>query len=443
MAVKRYDGSAWQTVAGLGAQGPAATSSSIATWVKTASGGETSVSGNDDNSQPLSYTIGQELVFINGVLQKRGADYTANTGNSITGLSALTANDIVSVWTVNAFSVANTYTQAQVDAAFVNNTNYWAAGKNYILNSDFNIWQRGTSIANSSAAANYTADRWFIYSGTANKTVSRQTTSDTTNLPFIQYCARVQRNSGNTALDSIIYAQSLETVASIPFVGKTVTLSFYARKGANFSSSSDILNMALNTGTGTDQNNVTSFTGFATPLSQNVTLTSTWQRFSASVSIATTVTQIGIRFTYTPTGTAGANDYFEVTGVQLEAGSTATAFQTATGTIAGELAACQRYYWRRTGFQIAGGTQSAFDNTMWFPINTFNAVPMRATPTAAIESSPYITDFQTNNRTITSVTVSSSQLIGLVYDSTKLSSNTSYGANFNDSGRALSFSSEL
>jgi hypothetical protein len=104
MAVKRYDGSQWVTVAGKGDQG---TSSSIATWVKTASGGETSLSGNDDNSQPLSYTVGQELVFINGALQKRGSDYTATTGNSITGLTALAANDVVTVWTVNAFSVTN------------------------------------------------------------------------------------------------------------------------------------------------------------------------------------------------------------------------------------------------------------------------------------------------------------------------------------------------
>jgi len=104
MAVKRYDGSAWQVVAGKGDQG---TSSSIATWVKTASGGETSLSGNDDNSQALSYTVGQELVFINGTLLKRDSDYTATNGTSITGLTALAANDVATVWTVNAFSVTN------------------------------------------------------------------------------------------------------------------------------------------------------------------------------------------------------------------------------------------------------------------------------------------------------------------------------------------------
>jgi hypothetical protein len=107
MAVKRYNGSSWDTVAGLGAQGQAATSSTIATWVKTASGGETSLSGNDDNSQALSYTVGQELVFINGTLLKRGSDYTATNGTSITGLTALAANDVATVWTVNAFSVTN------------------------------------------------------------------------------------------------------------------------------------------------------------------------------------------------------------------------------------------------------------------------------------------------------------------------------------------------
>ena len=113
MAVKRYDGSQWVTVAGKGDQG---TSSSISTWVKTASGGETSLSGNDDNSQALSYTIGQELVFINGTLLKRGSDYTATNGTSITGLTALAANDVATVWTVNAFSVTGAIANTIVDA---------------------------------------------------------------------------------------------------------------------------------------------------------------------------------------------------------------------------------------------------------------------------------------------------------------------------------------
>ena len=119
MPVKVYDGTNWVTVAGDGQQGAAGTSSSIVTWVKTASGGETSVSGTGDTGYgTLAYTVGQELVFLNGVLLDRGDDYTATNGTSITGLTALLANDVVTVWTVNSFSVANTYTIAQADAAF-------------------------------------------------------------------------------------------------------------------------------------------------------------------------------------------------------------------------------------------------------------------------------------------------------------------------------------
>lgn len=116
MPVKVYDGTNWVTVAGDGQQGPAATSSSIATWVKTASGGETTLSGNDDNSVSLSYTAGQELLYINGVLQKRAVDYVASTGTTITGLNALVAGDVVTVWTVNAFSVTNAIPNSTITA---------------------------------------------------------------------------------------------------------------------------------------------------------------------------------------------------------------------------------------------------------------------------------------------------------------------------------------
>jgi hypothetical protein len=75
-------------------------------WRKTMSGGETSLSGYDNASQALSYTPGQEQVYLNGILLVRGDDYTATNGTSITGLSALAANDFVQVNCYNNFSVA-------------------------------------------------------------------------------------------------------------------------------------------------------------------------------------------------------------------------------------------------------------------------------------------------------------------------------------------------
>jgi hypothetical protein len=101
--------SAWEYIA-------ASTTANFTTWKKTMAGGETSVSGNDDNAVSLSYTPGLEQVFINGVLQVRGSDYTATTGTSITGLSALVVNDIVSVVCYAPFNVANTIAPTVVDA---------------------------------------------------------------------------------------------------------------------------------------------------------------------------------------------------------------------------------------------------------------------------------------------------------------------------------------
>jgi hypothetical protein len=266
----------------------------------------------------------------------------------------------------------------------------FVAGKNPVINSSFQNWQRGTSVAVSGGTKAYTTDRWETQTATAsvNTTTTRQATGDTTNLPNIQYCARVQRNSAVTANGFIQILQSIETMNSIPFTGKPVTLSFYARAGANFSATSNALGFQLVTGTGTDQN-ATVFTGSATPINSTVTLTTTWQRFTASVTLATSVTQLGLNIYYLTTGTAGANDYFEVTGVQLEAGNVATPFTTATGTIQGELAACQRYYYQSdtdvqtwTNLQYQANVNVSRGGTLYFPQT------MRTTPTLTLFDSP-------------------------------------------------------
>jgi len=258
-----------------------------------------------------------------------------------------------------------------------------AAGKNAIINGGFDIWQRGTSITMSSTA--YTADRWNGYRSVAGGTVTRQATGDTTNLPNIQYCARVSRDSGNTATTSLYFGQSVETSNAIPYAGKAITFSFYARKGANYSPTSSALIAGLYSGTGTDQNNTTgSYTGFATVAENTATLTTTWQRFTYTGTFAATATEFCVQFAMAPTGTAGAADYFEVTGVQVELGSTATTFSRAGATIQGELAACQRYYVRfnnnanNTPLTTSGFTFSTTGANIFRPF----PVEMRISPTA-------------------------------------------------------------
>jgi len=216
-----------------------------------------------------------------------------------------------------------------------------AGGKNAVINGGMDIWQRGTSIA-MTAAELFTADRWFVYRGglVTGGTISRQTSG----VNFTQYGLRLQRDSGNTSTQPLYLNSTLETQNSIGYAGQTMTFSFYAKAGANYSGGA-LLGRALY-GTGTDQR-VTSFTGIAVAISVSATLTTSYQRFQGTATVNAAATEIGFDFGYTPTGTASTNDWVEITGVQFELGSIATTFQRAGGTLQGELAACQRYYQRK------------------------------------------------------------------------------------------------
>ena len=78
------------------------------TYVFTASGDETTVTASDD-SRAINYTVGWERVWLNGVLLVGGSgnDYQATTGNSITGLAALSPNDILVLEANHTFSVSD------------------------------------------------------------------------------------------------------------------------------------------------------------------------------------------------------------------------------------------------------------------------------------------------------------------------------------------------
>jgi hypothetical protein len=253
---------------------------------------------------------------------------------------------------------------------------------NPVINSAMQVWQRGTSISlAASSGATYLADRWLTTTA-ANQacTVSRQVTGDTTNLPSIQYALRYQRNSGQTGTGNLILINPFETINSIPFASKAVTLSFYARSGANYSATSSALTVKLDSGTGTDQNPFAGYTGAATVCTTTATLTTTWQRFTATGTVSATATELNIQAIFTPTGTAGANDYYEITGVQIDVGSVALPFRTYAATIQGELSACQRYYETRTGSIWSGNTTSGSNYYLDIPF----AVVKRGTPTITL-----------------------------------------------------------
>ena len=84
-------------------------------WSKAPTGGTTSLTGNDDNSLALSYTVGYEQVYRNGVLLSRGNDYTATNGTSITLTDATITGDIIEVFASAVLAIADVYTQAQVN----------------------------------------------------------------------------------------------------------------------------------------------------------------------------------------------------------------------------------------------------------------------------------------------------------------------------------------
>jgi hypothetical protein len=253
-----------------------------------------------------------------------------------------------------------------------------AAGVNKIINGDFGIWQRGTSFSTIANGA-YSADRWRagVSGDVVNITRQSFTPDDITTIGYgdAEYFLRMEvvSSDGEARIE-----QRIENVRTL--ADQTITVSYWAK--ANTSTDLDIdIVQAFGTG---------GSTGVAVTGSPQ-TITTSWTRYSQtftvpSISGKTIGTNSYLRIDLKET-TASTNVTFDFWGVQVEAGSVATAFQTATGTIQGELAACQRYYYRtfpelansQLGPVMANTTTSAVLMSR-FPVT------MRIRPTALEQS---------------------------------------------------------
>ncbi len=246
-------------------------------------------------------------------------------------------------------------------------TNRWMLadhdyGRNLVVNGGFDVWQRATSATTSTADYYGPADRWQTVrlSSDNQRTFSRQpVTSSDTPVSGFTYFMRCQRNAATVATNSILMATSFETTSVRRTQNKYVTLSFFARAGANYSAASGFLRAFITGGTGTDGRLITgSFTSPTTLVDSNNVLTTSWKRFTVTTSapVGSTVTQMGVTFQFTPVGTAGAADYYDITGVQLEAASAPSDFEFEDfGTT---LRKCQRYFEKSYDAAVAPGTNT-------------------------------------------------------------------------------------
>jgi hypothetical protein len=85
-------------------------------WSKAPAGGTTSLSGLDDNSVSLVYSVGYEQVYRNGVLLSRTNDYTATNGTTITLVDATIAGDIIEVFANELVPLTDAISKGQFNA---------------------------------------------------------------------------------------------------------------------------------------------------------------------------------------------------------------------------------------------------------------------------------------------------------------------------------------
>jgi hypothetical protein len=267
----------------------------------------------------------------------------------------------------------------------------WAAGKNKIINGDFNVNQR--NLTSTTTNNIYGFDRWtWLYSG-GTATWSAQTFTPGA-APVAGYestnFSRVVTSGQSGTGDYAFVGQRIENVRT--FAGQTVTVSFWAKAATG----------TPKVGISFEQSFGSGGSGGVIVNAGNVTISTSWARYSLTVaipSISGKTIGAGSFLILEMWSSAGStlsaytgigvqNATIDIWGVQVEAGSVATAFQTATGTIQGELAACQRYY------EVTGGGSTGRNNsTTTTELAVTFKVNKRTTPSMSIfTSSPKIYD---------------------------------------------------
>jgi len=260
----------------------------------------------------------------------------------------------------------------------------FVAGKNFAINGGFDIFQRGSF--NSQTSSAYALDRWSVgVGGTA--TITQQTTG----VPVgSQYCMRVAYNAASSFANQY---QALESANASLLAGQTVTATLLVRANASWAATSGQAltfyvdkNSTANTLSGGSWTAISSATVTGASISTGTGSTN-WTKLTVTCAIPNDGTAVGIRLRVGESAAGPSGAYWEMAQCQLEIGSVATPFARAGGSIGGELALCQRYYYTlATGVSqivLQGGYATIVTqilSALQFPI------AMRVAPTLVLSS---------------------------------------------------------
>jgi hypothetical protein len=193
------------------------------------------------------------------------------------------------------------------------------------------------------ATPTYFADRFFACGG-ASSAILMAAAPDVSVQGFNQ-SLKISRASGNSNTAAINVGQVIETFDSLRCQGQTVTLSLWARAGATYSGGA--LTVQVVAGGGVNQGAASLVAGTWTSQSFVVdaqqALGASMTRYAFTGVAPASASQLGVLLSFTPSGTAGADDSISINGVQLEIGASASPFEHIDAQVALEIA--QRYAW--------------------------------------------------------------------------------------------------
>jgi hypothetical protein len=362
------------------------------------------------NGETVSYGIkdGSNSEVGTGVYTSSGTTLTRSVTKSTNSDTAISLSGSAEVFiTARAEDIVTPVaSQAQAEAATDNTTamtplrsaqEYVAnvlSFKNIVgRNGGCEVWQRGTSIAVAASSAAYTLDGWYLNTS-ANQahTVSRQAGLNSNS----RYSARVQRNNSQTGTGTVAFGFPLDVDELNKLQGKAVAVSYTVSTGANWSPSGGTLTSVLYTGTGapTKRGLGGAYTGEVAQLttSTNLAQGASATRVISAISSAlpSNIGQAELQFQWTPSGTAGANDWFQIDDVQVEVVPTGISAVTPTferTDYVFDLMRCYRFCYQPTGSILpAGNLFASIGGNNVYSLWLANPVPMRAAPSYATVS---------------------------------------------------------